>query len=206
MWAELCAVWNLPSALCAGMCSWPPLTSYLGPHGAGWLAVTRMFPRHMGAACSGTPGQHELAEMQQMPPPPPAPPQVPPPRLGEEPEPRKLLTVARRPNDSDQDGDSMESPQEAHVVTQCMSRASGPGLIRAPCPCALHGLGVWDAAASRAGLGTRDAVPPLPGALRSPPPAGPLAPCPLFLKPKVYSRGFPGDSARGRCPTQGPQH
>lgn len=74
LWAELCAVWNPPSAPCAGMCSWPPPTSHLGPHGAGWLAVTRMFPRHMGAACSGTPGRHVLAETQQtLPPPAPSP-------------------------------------------------------------------------------------------------------------------------------------
>lgn len=80
-------------------------------------------------------------------------------------------------------------------MTQCMSRASVP----------VHeGWEVRDAATSSTGLGTRKAVAPLPGALRSPPLAGPPSPCPLFPKPKFFRWNFPGDSAQGTMPHTGP--
>lgn len=71
-------------------------TSYLGPR------------QLVGAGC---PGQHVLAETHQaLPWLSPLPRHQPRPSCLEGPEPRRLHPSCKRPNDSDQDGDTLESP------------------------------------------------------------------------------------------------
>lgn len=46
--------------------------------------------------------------------------------------PGRCYSSAKGPNDSEQGGDSVESPWEARTVTQCASGARRPGLVRVP--------------------------------------------------------------------------
>lgn len=141
-------------APCAGMCSWPPPPPTHPTKLAGLLQHA-CFQDTWEQLRHTWPGMCWLRRSRCCPPstPPGAPTQV-----GGGARAQEAAHVVRRQNDSDGDRDSMESPQEAHTVTQCMFRASVP----------VHeGWEFWDAATSSTGLGTRKAVAPLPGALRS---------------------------------------
>lgn len=167
---------------------------------AGWLAATGTFPEHRGAACSAYlagrtwPGMCWLSPL-------PWCPQVPRGCWWEEPELRRLPPIARRTNDSAEAGDSVESPQEAHAVTQCVSRASRAGSVRALRPCTLWELGVWGPwvlgrwnlqgwTGGQAGQGSTSSGPHNW----------------LAHQPPAHKQGFPGESALGRRPTLGPQY
>lgn len=149
------------------------------PPRTGLACCNRHVPRTQRSSLLGVPGWACAGSA-----PSPGAPQVPPGCWWEEPELRTLPPIAGRTNDSAEDGDSVESPQEAHAVTQCMSQASRPGSVRALRPCALWKLGVWgpwvlDAGTSRTGLGARQAGALLP---QVPTTGWPTSPWPTFPK------------------------
>lgn len=174
-------------------------SSYLGPHKAGWLAATGVFPERRGAACSAYLAGHTWPGMCWLSPLPRCP-QGLPGCWWEEPKLRRLPRMARRANDSAEDGDSVESPQEAHAVTQCMSKASRPGSSGPYGPAHCGSWGFGDPASRMPEPPGQDEGPGRPGLyfLGSPPLAGPPARGPRT--------GLPWESALGRRPALDPQY